>query len=72
MKKIVLYTYLGTNGSITTPVHLEDIYYTRKIKLSADNKFKRLTKDGKQLFESVIIDENSINDWYEIDITGQE
>ena len=57
MKKIVLYTYLGTNGSITSPVHLEDTYYTRKLRLIADNRFKRLTKDGKQLFEDVIIDD---------------
>ena len=72
MKKIVLYTYLGTNGSITSPVHLEDTYYTRKLRLIADNRFKRLTKDGKQLFEDVIIDENAFNEWYEIDIAGQE
>lgn len=72
MKKIVLYTYLGTNGSITSPVHLEDTYYTRKLRLIADNRFKRLTKDGKQLFEEVIIDENAFNEWYEVDIAGQE
>ena len=46
MKKQVLYTYLGTNGTLTTPIHLEDIYYVRKIKLIADDK-KLITKDGK-------------------------
>ena len=41
MIKEVLYEYLGTNGTILSPVHLEDIYYIRKFKLRAD--------DGKQL-----------------------
>ena len=29
MKKTPLYTYLGTNGTITSPIHLEDIYYIK-------------------------------------------
>ena len=33
MTKTVLYTYLGTNGTITSTVHLEDIYYIRKYRL---------------------------------------
>ena len=45
MKKEILYTYLGTNGTITSPVHLEDIYYIRSVRLSAGRK-KMLTKDG--------------------------
>ena len=36
MKKQVLYTYLGTNGTLTTPIHLEDIYYVRKYRLWAE------------------------------------
>ena len=46
MTKEVLYTYLGTNGQITSPVHLEDIYYVRSFRLNAEGE-KRLTKDGK-------------------------
>ena len=45
MTKTVLYHYLGTNGTITSPVHLEDVYYIRKFKLIAD-KDKILT-NGK-------------------------
>jgi hypothetical protein len=37
MTKTVMYEYLGTNGTICSPVHLEDIYYVRKLKLVADN-----------------------------------
>ena len=32
MTKQVLYRYLGTNGVIESPIHLEDIYYVRKYK----------------------------------------
>ena len=38
MIKQIMYEYLGTNGSICSPVHLEDIYYIRKYKLIADDK----------------------------------
>ena len=45
MTKTPLYTYLGTNGTITSPVHLEDIYYVLKYRLEASPN-KMLTKDG--------------------------
>lgn len=65
MKKEVLYTYLGTNGTICSPVHLEGIYYTCKIKLYAAAD-KKLTKDGKTFHKTVIITENELSDWYEV------
>ena len=72
MKKEIMYTYLGTNGTICSPVHLEDIYYIRKIRLTAESQ-KALTKDGKNLQYRVIIPEDEINDWYEVDAPiGQE
>lgn len=39
MKKKVIYRYLGTNGIIESPVHLEDTYYTRLIELKAESGF---------------------------------
>ena len=36
MKKTVIYRYLGTNGVIETPIHIEDTYYVRLIDLKAD------------------------------------
>jgi hypothetical protein len=65
MTKEVLYTYLGTNGTITSPVHLEDIYYTRSVKLSADRK-KVLTRDGKNFFYSVTVPEDEVAEWREV------
>ena len=65
MQKIALYTYLGTNGTITSPVHLEDIYYVKKYKLIADRN-KRLTKDNKNFYEEVLISEDELNEWHEV------
>lgn len=65
MRKIVKYCYLGTNGTICSPVHLEGIYYIRKLTLIADNN-KRLTKDGINFVYTVTIPENEFEQWYEV------
>lgn len=65
MQKIALYTYLGTNGTITSPVHLEDIYYVKKYKLIADRN-KQLTKDNKNFYEEVLISEDELDEWHEV------
>lgn len=65
MTKEILYTYLGTNGTITSPVHLEDIYFTRSVRLSAGRKMK-LTKDGKNFFRSVTVPEDEVSLWREV------
>lgn len=67
MKKQVMYMYLGTNGTICTPVHLEDIYYIRKYRLIADED-KKLTKDGIKFTCNIIIPEEELEEWYEVDI----
>ena len=68
MKKEVLYTYLGTNGIITTPIHIEDTYYVRKIRITADEG-KVLTKDfGTSYVYGAIVPEEEIELWVEIDI----
>lgn len=64
MRKTILYEYLGTNGTILSPVHLEDIYYVRKLKLHADDG-KKLTKDNKNFIVSVIIPEEELSEWKE-------
>ena len=64
MKKEILYQYLGTNGTITSPVHLEDIYYVRKFKLTADSG--KILTDGVTKNSSVIIPEEELENWKEI------
>ena len=71
MKKEVLYTYLGTNGIITTPIHIEDTYYIRKIRISADAG-KVLTKDfGTTFHNKVVVPEAELGLWIEVDDPGQ-
>ena len=65
MIKEILYEYLGTNGTILSPVHLEDIYYVRKFRLHADDG-KRLTKDKKHFFKTTIIPEDELEEWKEV------
>ncbi len=65
MTKIGMYQYLGTNGTILSPIHLEDIYYVRKLQLLADNN-KRLTKNGKDFVQSVVIPEDELDQWKEV------
>ena len=65
MTKEVMYVYLGTNGTICSPVHLEDIYYIRKIRLWADDG-KVITTDGKNYSYRALVPEDEVDQWYEI------
>lgn len=67
MTKQVLYKYLGTNGVIISPVHLEDIYYVRQLKLTADPG-KMLTKDNKSFISQTVIPEDELDQWEEVNI----
>lgn len=67
MKKEILYTYLGTNGTITTPVFIEGVYHTEQIRLVADEG-KVLTNDfGITKKYIVLTTKQDINNWIEID-----
>lgn len=65
MTKEVLYLYTGTNGSILSPVHLEDTFYARRIRLTAAEG-KQLTKDGVKLYDTIVIPEDDVELWREI------
>ena len=64
MTKQVIYKYLGTNGVIESPVHLEDVYYIRLLHLTADEG-KTLT-NGIIKTTSIRIPEEELEDWKEI------
>ena len=65
MTKVKLYVYLGTNGTIESPVHLEDIFYTTRYRLVADNDMA-LTKDGKSFVSSTTVPEDEVDEWKEV------
>lgn len=60
-----MYEYLGTNGVLTTPIHLEGIYCIEKMRLIADDE-KLLTKDGKIFKRKVIVPISEVKLWYEV------
>jgi hypothetical protein len=66
MTKTINYVYLGTNGTIISPVHLEDVYYTRRYQLRAD-KGKLLTRDGRNFFKEFMVGEDDVDEWVEVD-----
>ena len=68
MIKTPLYTYLGTNGTITSPIHLEGIYSVVKYRLEAENG-KKLTKDNKSFVKEVVVAEDDIELWEEVTVT---
>ncbi len=65
MTKEVMYKYLGTNGVIVSPIHLEDIYYVRVLRLIADAG-KQLTKDNKTFYQNITIPEDELFEWSEV------
>lgn len=70
MKKEILYKYLGTNGIILSPVHLEDTYYVRYIRLTANPGYK-LTKDFENYVFSTTFPEDNNEEWIEVEDIGQ-
>ena len=66
MKKTAIYTYLGTNGTITSPVHLEGIYSVVKYRLEAEGD-KFLSKDnGVTLSKIEVVPESEVDLWKEV------
>ena len=65
MTKEVLYLYTGTNGSILSPVHLEDTFFARRLRLTA-TEGKSVTKDGINLYTTIVIPEDDLDLWYEV------
>lgn len=65
MIKQNIYIYKGTNGSITTPVYLENVPCIKKIKLIADAN--KLLQNGKTILSTVIVPEDKVSEWKEVD-----
>ena len=70
MTKQVLYKYLGTNGVIESPVHLEDIYYVRiNILIAAAGK---LLTNGTEYKKRVRCSDEELDSWREVEDIGQK
>ena len=64
MTKVPMYRYLGTNGTSTSTVHLEDVYYVRVVALYADPD-KKLT-NGVRKTSYVLVPEDEVINWKEV------
>lgn len=64
MKRQVFYRYLGTNGVIESPIHLEDIYYVRIIRLMADDGM--VLTNGEKTSAMITVPEEEVELWTEI------
>lgn len=65
MVKEKIYTYLGVNGTITSPVYLEGIYSVKKIRLIADAN--KILTNGSQRTSSITVPEDEAENWTEVD-----
>lgn len=65
MTKEFLYTYLGTNGTVTTPIHLEGIPAMKKVRITPAIG-KKLTDGVKASTEPVVVSEADAAKWREI------
>ena len=70
MKITPMYKYLGTNGILETPIHLEGIYSVKYLVLEADTG-KVLTNNIKKC-HSIKILADEIDTWTEIDLAENE
>lgn len=65
MKRDIIYCYYTDSYYVESTIKPQN-EYTTKIRLTADEG-KSLTKDGIDLYPSVIIDESGISEWFEVD-----
>jgi len=70
MTKEVYYRYLGTNGVIESPVHLEDIYYVRLLKIAAAPRCVLQNVDTGAQRTAILIPEEELDKWIEIHLDG--
>ena len=70
MIKEKMYRYIGRNGNITSPIKLINIEPIPMVSLKA-SEGKVLT-DGNKKVRAIIIFEDELSNWEEIDDIGQE
>ena len=66
MIKEKLYLYTGDNGTILSPIHLPNVPAINKVRLIADFG-KMLTADGKTFLQNVVVFEENVAIWKEVE-----
>ena len=70
MTKTIIYRYLGTNGVVETPVHIEGAYFVRMVQLTADEG--KILTNGKVSKTTVRVPEGEESLWNEVALQGQK
>ena len=65
MTKTKMYRYLGRNGIITSPVLLDKVEPIVMYELRAS--FGKLITNGERSLKSVLVFEDEVKDWTELD-----
>lgn len=65
MKKTKLHFYLGTNGTLLTPINIVGAQGVIKYRLEADSD-KVLTKDGIDFCKATVVPEDELELWSEV------
>jgi hypothetical protein len=65
-----MYRYLGRNGSITTPIKLENIAPISMVSLKSESG--KILTNGVRKSYAVIVFEDEVDAWYEIEDNGQK
>lgn len=65
MTKTKMYRYLGRNGIITSPVLLDKVEPIVMYELRAS--FGKLLTNGERSLKSVLVFEDEVKDWTELD-----
>ena len=66
MKKIPLYRYMGLNGILDTPILLEDIPYTLRYRLIADDGYYLFTSTTAKKALIAEAYEDNVDEWKEV------
>ena len=70
MKKETIYTYLGKNGILCTPVFIEGAVASKSIRLMAENGY--ILTDGTVRRKMIEVSEDEVDSWTEIPEDGQK
>ena len=69
MRKEIVYTYLGKNGILCTPVHIEGAISLKSVRLMAEDNY--ILTNGIDRRKMIEVPEDEVNLWEEIPIDGQ-
>lgn len=69
MRKEIVYTYLGKNGILCTPVRIEGAISLKSVRLMAEDN--HILTNGTDRRKMVEVPEDEVDLWEEVPVDGQ-